>query len=96
MRKKRVRSRPSHWKVLTEWNFTEDQLTNQWQLFLFTEAHKRSDAESWFPHLQKKKIPYFLASYGRMDMEGSSKDLKRVFGVFVPSQYVTGRLDQEE
>jgi len=30
-----------------------------------------------------------------MDPEGKTKDLKRVFGVFVPSQYVTGRLDQE-
>jgi hypothetical protein len=87
-KKKRERSRPSHWKVLHESNFSESALGNQWQLYLFVECSRRSEAESWFPQLHKQRIPYFLASYGRMD---ERNELMRVFGVFVPTPFVTGR-----
>lgn len=91
-KKKRERSRPSHWKVLHEESFSESALGNQWQLYLFVECSRRSEAESWFPQLQKQKIPYFLASYGRMD---ENNELMRVFGVFVPTTFVTGRQQRE-
>jgi hypothetical protein len=87
-KKKRERSRPSHWKVLSEANFSESALGNQWQLYLFVECNRRSEAESWFPQLVKQKIPHFLASYGRLN---EKNELMRVFGVFVPTPFVTGR-----
>lgn len=91
-KKKRERSRPSHWKVLSEENFSESALGNQWQLYLFVECNRRSEAESWFPQLQKQRIPYFLASYGRLNEQN---ELMRVFGVFVPTTFVTGRQQRE-